>query len=41
MRGIADVGDNRGAMTLDYDKDGDLDIVLINHFWQNEIVQEQ
>ena len=31
VRGIADVGDNRGAMTLDYDKDGDLDIVLINH----------
>ena len=31
VRGIADIGDNRGAMTLDYDKDGDLDVLLVNH----------
>ena len=31
VRGIADRGDNRGAMTLDFDKDGDLDILLVNH----------
>ena len=31
VRGIADRGDNRGAMTLEFDKDGDLDILLVNH----------
>ena len=30
-RGIADEGENRGIMTFDYDMDGDLDVLVINH----------
>merc|ERR1711871_1366755 len=30
-RGIADEGENRGIMTFDYDMDGDLDVLIINH----------
>ena len=31
VRGIADEGENRGIMTFDYDSDGDLDVLVINH----------
>eukprot|EP00942_MAST-04A_sp_MAST-4A-sp1_P012462 g12462.t1 len=30
-RGIADEGENRGIMTFDFDQDGDLDVLVINH----------
>ena len=41
MRGIASTAENRGAMTLDYDNDGDLDVLVINHastpsFYRND-----
>ena len=31
IRGLADTGDNRGTMSFDYDQDGDLDVLVINH----------
>ena len=31
LRGIASTQENRGAMTIDYDHDGDLDVLVINH----------
>ena len=31
IRGMADTGDNRGTMSFDYDNDGDLDVLVINH----------
>ncbi|RIK88186.1 MAG: hypothetical protein DCC67_00870 [Planctomycetota bacterium] len=29
--GVTDTGDGRGLLTLDYDADGDLDVVVVNH----------
>ena len=31
IRGIADTSDNRGTMAFDYDLDGDLDVLVVNH----------
>eukprot|EP00505_MAST-04D_sp_SCG-Rhode-Island_P000476 Stramenopile-MAST_4_protein_476 len=31
LRGIASTDENRGAMTFDYDRDGDIDVLLVNH----------
>ena len=31
MRGIQNTKENRGAMVFDFDSDGDLDVLVINH----------
>lgn len=31
LRGVADQGQGRGVVSFDYDRDGDLDLLLVNH----------